>query len=107
MQQLSATPQKTLAVFAMLSDKDIAGTVAACVGRVDQWFVSSLDVPRGASANSIAPLLQDNGMYVGGIYRTVAAAMRAACQTAQSGDSILVFGSFYTVSAAKQWLQTQ
>lgn len=107
MQQLSATPRKTLAVFAMLGDKDIAGTVAACVGRVDQWFVSSLDVPRGASANSIVPLLQDNGMYVGGIYHTVAAAMRAACQTAQSGDSILVFGSFYTVFAAKQWLQTQ
>jgi dihydrofolate synthase/folylpolyglutamate synthase len=107
MQQLSATPQKTLAVFAMLGDKDIAGTIAACVGRVDQWFVASLDVPRGVSANSIVPLLQDNGMYVGGIYHTVAAAMRAACQTAQSGDSILVFGSFYTVAAAKQWLQTQ
>jgi dihydrofolate synthase/folylpolyglutamate synthase len=51
--------------------------------------------------------LQDNGMYVGGIYHSVAAAMRAACQTAQTGDRILVFGSFYTVAAAKQWLQTQ
>ena len=47
------------------------------------------------------PLLQDNGMYLGGKYQTVAAAMRAACQTAQAGDRILVFGSFYTVAAAK------
>lgn len=107
MQQLSAGRGRTFAVFAMLADKDIAGTVAACVGRIEQWFVSSLDVPRGASANSIVPLLQDNGMYVGGIYHSVAAAMRAACQTAQAGDRILVFGSFYTVAAAKQWLQTQ
>jgi len=107
MQQLSAGHGKTFAVFAMLADKDIAGTVAACLGQIDQWFVSSLDVPRGASANSIVPLLQDNGMYVGGIYHSVAAAMRAACQTAQTGDRILVFGSFYTVAAAKQWLQTQ
>ncbi len=107
MQQLSAGHGKTFAVFAMLADKDIAGTVAACLGRIDQWFVSGLDVPRGALANSIVPLLQDNGMYVGGIYHSVAAAMRAACQTAQTGDRILVFGSFYTVAAAKQWLQTQ
>jgi dihydrofolate synthase/folylpolyglutamate synthase len=107
MQQLSVSRGKTFAVFAMLADKDIAGTISACVGRIDQWFVSSLDVPRGASANSIVPLLQDNGMYIGGIYHTVAAAMRVACQTAQVGDSILVFGSFYTVAAAKQWLQIQ
>ena len=32
MQQLAATQGKTLAVFAMLADKDIAGTLAACLG---------------------------------------------------------------------------
>lgn len=107
MQQLATTQGRTLAVFAMLADKDIAGTLAACLGRVDIWFVAGLDGTRGTTAEQIAPLLQNNGMYIGGKYQTVAAAMRAACQTAQAGDRILVFGSFYTVAAAKQWLQTQ
>ena len=107
MQQLATTQGRTLAVFAMLADKDIAGTLAACLGRVDVWFVAGLDGTRGTTAEQIAPLLQNNGMYIGGKYQTVAAAMRAACQTAQAGDRILVFGSFYTVAAAKQWLQTQ
>jgi len=107
MQQLAANKGRTLAVFAMLADKDIAGTLAACLGRIDVWFVAGLDGARGTTAEQIAPLLQDNGMYIGGKYQTVAAAMRAACQTAQAGDRILVFGSFYTVAAAKQWLQTQ
>lgn len=106
MQQLAATQGKTLAVFAMLADKDIAGTVAACLGKIDSWFLAGLDNARGTTAEQIALLLQDNGMYIGGKYQTVAAAMRAACQTAQTGDRILVFGSFYTVAAAKQWLQT-
>ncbi|HQV22387.1 MAG: bifunctional tetrahydrofolate synthase/dihydrofolate synthase [Moraxellaceae bacterium] len=107
MQQLPASSQKTIAVFAMLADKDIAGTISQCVGKIDQWFVANLDVPRGALAKNIVPLLHVNGMYLGGIYCSVAAAMQAACQSAQAGDRILVFGSFYTVAAAKQWLQTQ
>lgn len=107
MQQLPVIRHRTLAVFAMLADKDIGATLDACLGRVDQWFLAGLPVPRGTTADQLAPLLQTRGMYVGGIHQTVAAALRAACKQAQAGDRILVFGSFYTVAAASQWLQMQ
>ncbi len=41
--------QRTLAVFAMLADKDAGGVLDACLGRVDAWYLASLAVPRGAN----------------------------------------------------------
>ena len=105
MQQLPVIRHRTLAVFAMLADKDIEATLDACLGRIDQWFLAGLPVPRGTTAHQLAPLLQARGMFIGGIHHTVAAALQAACQQAQAGDRVLVFGSFYTVAAARQWLQ--
>ncbi|PTQ87957.1 bifunctional tetrahydrofolate synthase/dihydrofolate synthase [Agitococcus lubricus] len=106
MQQLPHASHRTLAVFAMLADKDIAGTLDVCLGMVDEWFIAGLSVPRGTTAQQLAPLLIERGMHIGGTYHSVAAAIRSACQHAQTGDRILVFGSFYTVAHAKQWLQT-
>ena len=62
-------------------------------------------MPRGTPVDKLA-LLLTRGIVVGGSYQTVGAAMRAALAQAQTGDRILVFGSFYTVAAAKQWLAT-
>jgi len=106
MQQLAPCQGNTFAVFAMLADKDIAATLDACLGRVNQWFIADLAVARGTTAAQIAPLLHSRGMYVGGLHHSVGAAMRQALTCAQTGDRILVFGSFYTVAAAKQWLDT-
>ncbi|MGH8494161.1 MAG: bifunctional tetrahydrofolate synthase/dihydrofolate synthase [Moraxellaceae bacterium] len=106
MQQLPpASPeQRTLAVFAMLADKDIAGVIAACHEQVSQWFVADLPVPRGEMAQNILPLLQARGARVAGTYADVSAALSAARQQAAVTDRILVFGSFYTVAAAQQAL---
>ncbi|MDQ8036202.1 MAG: bifunctional tetrahydrofolate synthase/dihydrofolate synthase [Pedobacter sp.] len=106
MQQLPrAQPgQRTLAVFAMLADKDIAGVIAACAAHIDQWLVADLPVPRGEQAVNILPLLQAGGASVATAYPDVAAALLAARQQATATDRILVFGSFYTVAAAWQAL---
>ncbi len=106
MQQLPpAMPaQRTLAVFAMLADKDIAGVIAACAAHVDSWFLADLPVPRGERAQNILPLLLVRGARVAGAYADVATALSAARQQAAATDRILVFGSFYTVAAAQQAL---
>lgn len=103
MQQLvpAQTGQRTLAVFAMLADKDIAAVIDACLGRIDSWYVADLAVPRGAQAMSIAPLLLERGAHVVGLYGSVAAALISARQQASVHDRILVFGSFHTVAAAQ------
>lgn len=100
----AAVGQATHAVFAMLGDKDIAGVIDACLGRVDHWHVADLPVPRGASAQRLLPLLLERGCHVAGVYPGVASALRAARQQAAAADRILVFGSFYTVAAAQQAL---
>lgn len=106
MQQLPAAQpgQRTLAVFAMLADKDIGGVLEVCRHGIDQWFVADLPVPRGEQAANILPLLQARCARVAGTYSDVASALKAARQQAVATDRILVFGSFYTVAAARQAL---
>lgn len=106
MQQLPAPRpgQRTLAVFAMLADKDLAGVVDACLGRVDAWYVAALDVARGQGADAPAAVLLERGCRVAGRYASVAAALEEARQQARPADRILVFGSFFTVAAAQMAL---
>lgn len=108
MQQLPPAQrgQRTLAVLAMLADKDMAGVIDACLGRIDAWQVASLPVPRGASGERLAALLQARGCLLAGCHASVAAALAAARQQAGAADRILVFGSFYTVAAAQTALAT-
>ena len=92
---------RTLAVFGMLADKDIAGVVAAMRGRVDHWYVATLPGPRGASAPALRDALIVAGA-AGGTVRTfddVALAYTAARSDAVETDRIVVFGSFLTVAA--------
>lgn len=96
--------QRTFAVLGMLADKDVEGVVQACLGRFDAWFVTGLQVPRGAAKDRLASALRRQGCHVADAHDTVARALAAARQQARPGDRIVVFGSFYTVAAAQQAL---
>ena len=89
---------RTLAVFAMLRDKDVSGVIAAIKAHVDHWFVAGLPGPRGASA---AQLLQSLTAAAAPATECAdsADAYMQACDMATENDRILVFGSFYTVAA--------
>ena len=90
----------TLAVFAMLKDKDIAGVVDAVKSRVTQWFIASTAGPRAASTAQLAAALAGAGVTVPvNPCGDIAAAWHAACDTAAEDDKIIVFGSFLTVAA--------
>ncbi|MGD9788570.1 MAG: bifunctional tetrahydrofolate synthase/dihydrofolate synthase [Sulfuricellaceae bacterium] len=91
---------RTLAVFAMLGDKDIGGVAAALQGQVDHWLVAGLDVPRGAPAEALAEALaKTGGRAPVELCGSVAEAYRRACELAGEGDRIAAFGSFYTAAA--------
>jgi dihydrofolate synthase/folylpolyglutamate synthase len=105
MQQLQPVAGRTHAVFAMLVDKDAGGTLDACLGRVDIWYPASLNVPRGQEAGQLLPLLIERGMCAPAGYAGPGHALSAALENAGPSDRILVFGSFYTVSAARGWLE--
>ena len=93
--------ENTIAVFAMLADKDIAGVIDAIRHRVDRWHVAAADADRAASAASIAALLAQRGLAsVTRTFATIDSALQAARREAGPADRILVFGSFYTVAEA-------
>ena len=54
-QNLARMPSagRTLAVFAMLRDKDIAGVIDAVKNRIDAWFVAGTEGPRAADASAL------------------------------------------------------
>ncbi len=89
---------RTLAVFAMLRDKDITGVVRELAGEVDAWFVGGIHAARGMDAPALAAMLEAMpGLQV---HRAadVAGAYRLACESAAENDRIIVFGSFHTVA---------
>ena len=95
--------QKTYAVFAMLNDKDIAGVIKALKHCVDIWLVSTIHAPRGAKANELRKILNDEGINESNksihVFSDPVSAYRYACEHATNSDRICVLGSFYTVSA--------
>ena len=96
-----AFAESTLAVFAMLADKDIAGVVDAVRGRIDRWYVAAAEAERAAPATRVAEILarHDAGKPVRA-FATVDAALCAARGDAGPNDRIVVFGSFTTVAEA-------
>jgi dihydrofolate synthase/folylpolyglutamate synthase len=93
--------ENTLAVFAMLADKDIAGVVEAMRGRIDKWYVAAAQADRAASAADVAKVLAARGLEgVTRTFATVASALDSARRDAGANDRIVVFGSFYTVAEA-------
>ena len=91
---------RTLAVFAMLADKDIDGVIALLKPHIGHWYVAGLAGPRGASATLIEQKLAVAGSAEATSCASVGAAVNAAREAASVDDKILIFGSFHTVSEA-------
>ncbi|MDF3161322.1 bifunctional tetrahydrofolate synthase/dihydrofolate synthase [Pseudomonas proteolytica] len=94
---------RRLAVFGLLSDKDLEGVVAPLLSSVQAWAVAPLDTPRSRSADDVQVLLQNLGATVTS-HASVIAALEAQCTVATAEDEILLFGSFYCVAEALEWL---
>ncbi|SDU88759.1 bifunctional tetrahydrofolate synthase/dihydrofolate synthase [Pseudomonas mucidolens] len=94
---------RRLAVFGLLSDKDLEGVVAPLLGCVQAWAVAPLDTPRTRPAAELQVALQNLGAPVTS-HASVIAALEAQCAVATAEDEILLFGSFYCVAEALEWL---
>ncbi|SDR78966.1 bifunctional tetrahydrofolate synthase/dihydrofolate synthase [Pseudomonas oryzae] len=97
---------RRLAVFGLLADKDLAGVVEPLLGLIDHWAVAPLPTPRSRGAEELQAALQARGASVS-VWPSVATALEAQAAQAGEGDEILVFGSFYSVADALQWLELQ
>ncbi|ATH82652.1 bifunctional tetrahydrofolate synthase/dihydrofolate synthase [Ectopseudomonas mendocina] len=104
-QRLEARPPagKRWAVFGLLADKDLPGVVAPLLSQVVGWAVAPLATPRSRPAGELAAHLQSYGAAVTQ-HADVRAALEAQCEQAAAGDEILLFGSFFCVAEALDWL---
>jgi dihydrofolate synthase/folylpolyglutamate synthase len=95
---------RTIAVFGVLADKDVAAIAHALDPVVDHWLLASIEnEPRGLSAHELQsrlPALRSEPAMAG----NVAQACAAARALARAGDRIVVLGSFHTVGPALHWL---
>jgi dihydrofolate synthase/folylpolyglutamate synthase len=92
-----------LAVFGLLSDKDLAGVLQPLLPQIAHWAVAALPTSRSRPAAELLAALRDAGAEAVG-ESDIGAAIEAQCERAASGDEILVFGSFYCVAEALEWL---
>jgi dihydrofolate synthase/folylpolyglutamate synthase len=95
-------PARVHAVYGALADKDVAGVIGALGARIDHWHLAGLDraTPRGMAVAALAAILQQTlPQALFDTHADVAAALAAARATAQPGERILAFGSFFVASA--------
>ena len=104
-QRLAARPLagKRLAVFGLLADKDLAGVVTPLLSEVAEWAVAPLPTSRTRPAAELQAHLYNLGAHVTA-YVDVKSALLAQCARVAAGDEILLFGSFYCVAEALDWL---
>ncbi|ARG97589.1 bifunctional tetrahydrofolate synthase/dihydrofolate synthase [Legionella micdadei] len=93
--------KKVHAVFSALKDKDIRGMVASLKDCVDYWYPALLNGKRAASRQQLEDALSlcSNTPIC---HNDPLAAYQAACNSANEGDLIVVYGSFITVSKVMQ-----
>ncbi|MGS2723288.1 bifunctional folylpolyglutamate synthase/dihydrofolate synthase [Porticoccus sp. GXU_MW_L64] len=93
------------AVLAMMADKDLPAVIAPFDGLMEQWFLPTLaDNPRAAQPSDLCQLLYNSGHSATAV-DSVGGAIEQALEKAGVGGTVVVFGSFFTVAAALQWLR--
>lgn len=89
---------RTVAVFGMLKDKDIAAVFREMRGAIDGWYLATLGGERGTSAEELARQARAAGIDAPlQTFATPASAWAAATAEAGDPDRIVGFGSFYVV----------
>ena len=103
-----AVPGRTRAIAGFLADKDVAGTVAALAGLVDEWHFVPTPGARGRSAQEVGELAR-RALQCAPItlHRNVRAAIGRLKGVSYASDRLLVFGSFATVGEARKFFDQE
>jgi dihydrofolate synthase/folylpolyglutamate synthase len=91
---------RTIAVLAMLKDKDVTAVIKPLSEHVQLWYLAGLDGDRGLAATALAEQAKDHieadRLRVN---ETVSDAYQAVLNEVTEQDRLLIFGSFHTVEA--------
>lgn len=105
--ELSCTG-KTRAVFSMLEDKDMESSIRIIKNKIDEWLIAPLQPKRAASTEKLKNSFQNEScMDNMAIFQSIEQAYQQALKVSQSGDRIIIFGSFYTVAEVMNYKNTR
>lgn len=118
--RLSSLSTKVTAVAGMMADKDIPSMLMALYPYVNIWnFCDIPDQVRAAKASNLASVLYNVARNTNGLdgpvselgqvmqYESPVAALQAALDRSNTGDTVVIFGSFFTVGPVLHWLKEQ
>jgi dihydrofolate synthase / folylpolyglutamate synthase len=89
---------KTRAVFSMLVDKDIVGTIQVMKNLIDDWYIAALPVQRGTAIGMLQETFRKAKVEKVKSHPDIVRAYQSALDDSKDGDRVIVFGSFYTVA---------
>lgn len=95
---------KITAVVGMLADKDIAGVIGPLCGLVDNWIAVTVAGARAETATDLAAKVANVCGTPCRIAASITEALNVAGEISGQDDAVLVFGSFYLVGPALDWL---
>ncbi len=101
-QSLLALPfaQNRMAVFSMLSDKDIDAVLDILKDQFDEWYIAPLHMPRGRDLANLQAAFAQHAITQIKTFDNIETACKAALSAATENDRIVVFGSLHTVAEA-------
>ena len=96
---------RVFAVCGMLHDKDYGTVLREMDDLIDVWYLADLTGPRAAKASDLAPELPESSETH--LFRDPATAWCAARAAQGESDLLVVFGSFLTVAAVREFLESE
>ncbi|MGH1486079.1 MAG: bifunctional tetrahydrofolate synthase/dihydrofolate synthase [Cellvibrionaceae bacterium] len=92
---------KTMAVVAMMRDKDVEAIFTCLADDIEHWYISGLiQTARAATVDELIPVLERHNQAFTAS-DTIESAFQTALTVAEPHDRIVVFGSFFTVAAVQ------
>ncbi|WP_040331881.1 bifunctional tetrahydrofolate synthase/dihydrofolate synthase [Acinetobacter nectaris] len=102
-QQCNTQYTDVVTVFSMLADKDIETVTILLKPVVSLWKIAALDAPRAAKLENIYNAIKDEDVQQ---FKTIADAFQSALNNAQDHQIILVCGSFHTLEAVWEYIES-
>ncbi len=91
---------RTIALLGMLADKDCRTVLRHIHAQITDWHIAPLTSSRSEKPENLKDIINSLGCSPVSVHVSVAEAWNVIESQLESGDRIVVFGSFYTVSEA-------
>ena len=103
---------KIMAICGVLKDKDAAGIFSPLLSVIDYWHCISLDGSRGQTGDELIVTLQqiarENSVgLLAESSNSIVDAIKSAVEKLNENDTLIIFGSFYTVGKFLQVLENK